>query len=185
MLAQSLLSRVKKKATCKRFLETLFPILIYYIFCNFRLRILIVSDWGKVCDQYFCSFTRWLTAISLTQGGNTGTYISSFNFTKSSVTDESDSLEASSGNLSTAKNENEQSAGTGGGSLFQPQVAKAMGKYAAQSKPVPSFVLALGDNFYLNGVSSATDVLWNYLWKDVYGGYSGLNIPWYPILSLG
>eukprot|EP01031_Cornospumella_fuschlensis_P037651 gene37651-45737_t len=34
---------------------------------------------------------------------------------------------------------------------YQVQVAKAMGQYAASASPAPSFVLALGDNFYNNG----------------------------------
>eukprot|EP01031_Cornospumella_fuschlensis_P035781 gene35781-43399_t len=40
---------------------------------------------------------------------------------------------------------------------YQVQVAKEMAQYAASASPAPSSVLALGDNFYNNGVSSSTD----------------------------
>jgi hypothetical protein len=59
-----------------------------------------------------------------------------------------------------------------------------MAAFAASTQPAPSFVVALGDNFYSNGVSSATDILWDYLWKDVYiNNYPQLNIPWYPVFG--
>lgn len=67
--------------------------------------------------------------------------------------------------------------------LRQMQVANAMGGYAAQANPRPSFLIALGDNFYDNGVYSTTDVLWKYLWKDVYLGFDALNIPWFPVFG--
>eukprot|EP01034_Spumella_vulgaris_P030871 gene30871-38153_t len=63
-------------------------------------------------------------------------------------------------------------------------VAQAMGQFANKTSPKPSFVLALGDNFYANGVSSSTDVLWSYLWKNVYlTNYPALYIPWYPVFG--
>ena len=43
---------------------------------------------------------------------------------------------------------------------YQAPLAKAMGQYAANSNPKPSFIVALGDNFYTEGVSSTTDSLW-------------------------
>jgi hypothetical protein len=67
--------------------------------------------------------------------------------------------------------------------LYQMQVASSMGKYAAATDPKPSFVVALGDNFYDNGVYSSTDSTWDYLWKDVYLGFQELNIPWYPVFG--
>jgi len=45
----------------------------------------------------------------------------------------------------------------GSKTLYQAAIAKAMGDYGAQADPAPSFLVALGDNFYTNGVSSATD----------------------------
>lgn len=65
----------------------------------------------------------------------------------------------------------------------QMQVATAMGTYSSEANPQPSFLLALGDNFYDNGVYSSTDSLWQYLWKDVYLQYETLNIPWYPVFG--
>jgi hypothetical protein len=45
----------------------------------------------------------------------------------------------------------------GGKTLYQAAVAKAMGDYGNQTDLAPSFLVALGDNFYTNGVTSATD----------------------------
>lgn len=64
----------------------------------------------------------------------------------------------------------------------QAAIAKAMGTYS--EKFLPSFVVALGDNFYTNGVSSSTDVYWDYLWTNVYlDTYESLRIPWFPVLG--
>jgi len=67
--------------------------------------------------------------------------------------------------------------------LYQVESAAAMGVRAASMTPQPSFIVALGDNFYSNGVSSSTDSLWNYLWKNVYLGYEHLNINWFPVFG--
>lgn len=65
---------------------------------------------------------------------------------------------------------------------YQAAIAKAMGTYS--EKFLPSFVVALGDNFYTNGVSSSTDVYWDYLWTNVYlDTYESLRIPWFPVLG--
>jgi tartrate-resistant acid phosphatase type 5 len=66
---------------------------------------------------------------------------------------------------------------------YQMQIATAMGNYASTADPKPSFLVALGDNFYNNGVYSATDPAWKYLWQDVYLQFDDLNIPWYPVLG--
>jgi hypothetical protein len=71
---------------------------------------------------------------------------------------------------------------------YQLSIAAAMCNYASTTFPPPSFVIALGDNFYKKGVSGANDVLWDYLWKDIYinptnVSYPGLRIPWYPVLG--
>eukprot|EP01031_Cornospumella_fuschlensis_P034445 gene34445-41691_t len=67
--------------------------------------------------------------------------------------------------------------------FYQVQVAKAMSDFASVSDPSPSFVVALGDNFYNNGVSSHADKLWDYLWKDIYLTYRSLQIPWFPVFG--
>jgi Calcineurin-like phosphoesterase len=68
--------------------------------------------------------------------------------------------------------------------LNQPKVAKAMISYVETISVKPSFVVALGDNFYNNGVKSSTDANFNYLWKDVYfQNSSNLYIPWYPVFG--
>jgi hypothetical protein len=64
----------------------------------------------------------------------------------------------------------------------QAAIAEAMGSYSDSF--MPSFVIALGDNFYTNGVSSSTDSYWDYLWVNVYlDYYPSLCIPWYPVFG--
>jgi hypothetical protein len=64
----------------------------------------------------------------------------------------------------------------------QAAIAKAMGSYSDSF--MPSFVIALGDNFYTNGVSSSTDSYWDYLWVNVYlDYYPSLCVPWYPVFG--
>lgn len=62
----------------------------------------------------------------------------------------------------------------------QQKVADAMGVYAAAIKP--SFLLALGDNFYFHGVNGTNDPLWTTAYSNVYTNPS-LYIPWYPIMG--
>jgi len=50
---------------------------------------------------------------------------------------------------------------------YQVAVAGAMASYANLLTPAPSFIVALGDNFYTNGVESASDSLWDSLWREV------------------
>lgn len=51
----------------------------------------------------------------------------------------------------------------------------------------PDFVIALGDNFYTNGVSSTSDSMWNTNWKNIYlpnnGTTNPLSIPWFPVFG--
>ncbi len=44
------------------------------------------------------------------------------------------------------------------------------------------FLIALGDNFYADGVTGTDDTLWDTAFHDVYTAPS-LNIPWYGILG--
>jgi hypothetical protein len=65
-------------------------------------------------------------------------------------------------------NNNNNNQKNGGGKkkekkMNQVPVARAMGAFASHAEP--SFVVALGDNFYSNGVYSATDALWTTLWQ--------------------
>eukprot|EP01041_Mallomonas_annulata_P002192 gene2192-4263_t len=59
-------------------------------------------------------------------------------------------------------------------------VAKAMAQYAT-NYPV-DFLIALGDNFYDNGVESTTDSLWTSLFTNIYN-YDALKIPWYAVFG--
>lgn len=116
------------------------------------------------------SSIRFLLLGDWGKGGITGTYIS--------VLDESTSMamEAPKSYLRTMKGEQKP--------LYQIAVAKAMTDFAETSDPPASFVVALGDNFYDNGLPSSTSSLWNSLWKDVYlTDSSALSIPWYPVLG--
>lgn len=66
---------------------------------------------------------------------------------------------------------------------YQVAIATAMGEYARSTQYPPQFVIAVGDNFYTKGVTSTTDSLWTSLWSDIYLIYSGLAVPWYPVLG--
>jgi glutamine cyclotransferase len=60
------------------------------------------------------------------------------------------------------------------------EVASSMARYMAECEldegcVWPDVTLALGDNFYTKGVQSWNDTLWDYLWKDIYLKYEGLN----------
>ena len=104
------------------------------------------------------------------KGGNTG-YISSNlgNAVGANITEDDDKSKMSR-NLKNNQATN------------QAAVAKAMGNYAEKNQP--SFVVALGDNFYTKGVSSTIDVYWDYLWTNVYlDSYAALRIPWYAVLG--
>ena len=58
-----------------------------------------------------------------------------------------------------------------------------MSDYAKSVEIKPEFIIALGDNFYTNGVASITDTMWETHWKQVYLQYANLNIPWHPIFG--
>ena len=148
-----------------------------------KLTFIMLGDWGK--------------------GGNSGTYTSSVNdddrvLAVSHAESESEiqntvslsrKLPSDPAGKGGDRNPDSGAGVTGGGNggggnkLYQVQVAAAMGTRAASMQPAPSFIVALGDNFYTKGVSSSSDSLWNYLWKDVYLGYDSLNIPWLPVFG--
>jgi hypothetical protein len=70
---------------------------------------------------------------------------------------------------------------------YQAAMARAMTAYwspEAGRKP-PAGVLALGDNFYDNGVASTSDALWTSLFRNVYlSSTSPLrHVPWYTVLG--
>eukprot|EP00607_Mallomonas_marina_P005463 CAMPEP_0182426132 /NCGR_PEP_ID=MMETSP1167-20130531/12609_1 /TAXON_ID=2988 /ORGANISM="Mallomonas Sp, Strain CCMP3275" /LENGTH=528 /DNA_ID=CAMNT_0024607345 /DNA_START=271 /DNA_END=1857 /DNA_ORIENTATION=- len=71
------------------------------------------------------------------------------------------------------KNSNEKS-------YWSVLVAKAMGDYADEN-PI-DFLLALGDNFYNNGVQSTSDSLWTTVYSNVYY-YDSLQVPWYALFG--
>lgn len=68
----------------------------------------------------------------------------------------------------------------GWASLNQSIIAYEMGIYAWMIDA--QFVMALGDNFYEDGIDNTTDPLWNTAFHDIYSA-SSLEIPWYPILG--
>jgi hypothetical protein len=67
--------------------------------------------------------------------------------------------------------------------LMQGRVADAMG-FVANYTP-PSFVLALGDNFYTEGVASTNDSRWSTHFRQVYfEQFDSLQgVPWHPALG--
>ncbi|HEY8966987.1 MAG TPA: tartrate-resistant acid phosphatase type 5 family protein [Candidatus Methylacidiphilales bacterium] len=66
------------------------------------------------------------------------------------------------------------------GEPHQRAVAARMGEEAARVSP--AFVLALGDNFYEDGVVSASDPQWQTSFEEVYTAPS-LHVPWYAVLG--
>jgi acid phosphatase len=66
------------------------------------------------------------------------------------------------------------------GETDQMEVAKQMGE-AAQNIGA-KFVIAVGDNFYENGVSGVDDKHWKQSFENVYTAPS-LQVPWYAILG--
>lgn len=65
--------------------------------------------------------------------------------------------------------------------LNQTMVANQMALWSTDNKP--EFVIALGDNFYKNGVSSVNDARWNGTFHSVYHHDSLTHIHWYAILG--
>ncbi|KQM38097.1 metallophosphoesterase [Sphingomonas sp. Leaf10] len=62
----------------------------------------------------------------------------------------------------------------------QHHVAAAMGRAAAAARS--DFVLAIGDNFYSDGVTSVDDPLWQSVFEGVYT-HPALQVPWYALLG--
>jgi len=66
------------------------------------------------------------------------------------------------------------------GGYWNEEVAAAMATYAGTYGI--DFLMALGDNFYDNGVASVTDELWTNLFTAVYD-YKYLKVPWYAVFG--
>jgi hypothetical protein len=89
------------------------------------------------------------------------------------------------GNNNNNQNKNNQNGNgnknnNGGGTYWNILIAQAMASYAS-NKPA-DFLIALGDNFYNNGVASTSDSLWTSMYKNIYN-YDSLQIPWYAIFG--
>jgi len=69
---------------------------------------------------------------------------------------------------------------TGYGGDILSSNARAM-EHSAEARPV-DFVLLLGDNFYLEGVSSLEDPLWRERFEDAFAG-TRLQVPFYAVLG--
>ena len=66
------------------------------------------------------------------------------------------------------------------GDYYQQDVADRMEE--ASKKLDAEFIIALGDNFYPNGVASIDDPNWMASFEDIYKGYH-LEIPWHVVLG--
>jgi tartrate-resistant acid phosphatase type 5 len=67
---------------------------------------------------------------------------------------------------------------------YQVAVAGGMASYINSSDINTSFIIALGDNFYDDGVLSSNDSMWSTHWEQVYlQNYSNMRIPWYPVFG--
>lgn len=66
------------------------------------------------------------------------------------------------------------------GAYFQQQVAHQMSKAAATVSA--DFIVAVGDNFYPNGVQSTQDPNWQFSFENIYKAYT-LHCNWYVALG--
>lgn len=67
---------------------------------------------------------------------------------------------------------------------YQVAVAGGISAYINSSDFNTSCILALGDNFYDDGVLTSNDTMWTTHWKEVYlQNYTNLRIPWHPIFG--
>lgn len=161
----------------------------------------LLGDWGKggiYGDVLAPTVTPTVSpTLHLTSGPTTPTVSSTASVasvaalvgrtrtTTSQSKSEYDSTTVSLRRLDKNKDDNNGGGGGGGGGsityTYQVAVSKALGNWASANSP--DFVIALGDNFYTDGVASTSDEMWSTHWKQVYLGYSNLNIPWYPVLG--
>ena len=139
------------------------------------LKFLLLGDWGKGGNSGY-------VASRINGNSNTDYDDETSNFQmQMRDTEDLDNLRRSAyanetSDRSLGNNNNNNKA------TYQAAIAKSMGSYSNEFEP--SFVVALGDNFYTNGVSSTTDVYWDYLWTNVYlDYYASLRVPWYPVLG--
>jgi hypothetical protein len=154
------------------------------------IQFILLGDWGKggTTGKYGSSFGVYLNdseeqASTIVLESLRSQSLETLSEKNSTSTQHSGLQPSAGGNNNNGGQKNGGGNGNGKAS-YQVHIAKAMAAFAASTQPAPSFVVALGDNFYNNGVSSASDILWDYLWKDVYiNNYPQLNIPWYPILG--
>lgn len=123
---------------------------VLFVFCTLRqsfaaeshkLSFLLLQDWGK--------------------GGTTGQYVSALrdNAVISTIKD-IHIVETAYYNKNNGISDQKQT------QYNQMSVASAMAQTAALLNPAPSFVIALGDNFYDHGTPSSTDNIWLYNWKN-------------------
>ena len=62
-------------------------------------------------------------------------------------------------------------------------IAAAMNEYAEKNDRKPDFVLALGDNFYPEGVINAEDPQFQHSWEHVFLIHQNLRVPWKVVLG--
>ena len=65
---------------------------------------------------------------------------------------------------------------------YQVAMAGSMNEWIVNDHEI-QFVVALGDNFYGDGVSSTTDQMWVTHWSEVYLEYNSLKVPWYSVFG--
>eukprot|EP00475_Leptophrys_vorax_P028932 TRINITY_DN4216_c0_g1_i1.p1 TRINITY_DN4216_c0_g1~~TRINITY_DN4216_c0_g1_i1.p1 ORF type:complete len:401 (+),score=96.11 TRINITY_DN4216_c0_g1_i1:50-1204(+) len=72
----------------------------------------------------------------------------------------------------------------GSGFDCQKRVAEEMGNWVNSPAHTPiSFLMALGDNFYEDGVANDTDPQWKTKYHDIYDPYNLTSFPWFAILG--
>lgn len=66
----------------------------------------------------------------------------------------------------------------------QFEIAQAMKRYVILNNLELDYIATVGDNFYMDGVASVWDPLWNQVWREVYlNDCDALVVPWHPVLG--
>ena len=67
---------------------------------------------------------------------------------------------------------------------YQLEIAQSMKRYVISNDIELDYIATVGDNFYMDGVASVWDPLWNQIWREVYlQDCDALVVPWHPVLG--
>lgn len=138
-----------------------------------HLQFLAIGDWGK--GGVNGDITTTFSSVELGP---------SVEYQQDSLEQEEGPEEERSGGIGSILNVKGEGGGQKKTYTYQVAIAGAMSRWVSEHEVKPEFILSLGDNFYDNGVLSATDTPWTTHWKNVYlQNHTNLRVPWYPIFG--